>query len=368
MFEAVGNLEYRAPEFIIEGLIETETLGMVFGDPGCGKSFLAVDIALSVATGTPFHGRDVKQGPVFFIAGEGHNGLARRFAAWSQDRGVSLSGVPLFKSARAAQFLDEENAKSVSDAVAELAALHGDPALIIIDTLARNFGAGDENSTSDMNEFVAAVDELKARFPGCSVLIIHHTGHAEKQRARGAMALKGALDCEFRIEKDGHSVKLTNTKMKDAEPPEALYFEFQSVQLDGDASSAVLEGADQPARSMKLKPMEELARATYIEAAITSGKWDENGFAGLNLEDWRPVFYAKHTGDNTDTKRRAFTRAREGLVKIGLLEVDNDIYRSNDEALLLAIIMKRDSGTDPDIGETCPDAEADDGGTDRTNA
>ncbi|WP_439560713.1 AAA family ATPase [Roseinatronobacter sp.] len=50
--------------------------------PSSGKSFLAVGIALSVATGTPFHGRDTKQGAVFFIAGEGRNGLARRFAAW----------------------------------------------------------------------------------------------------------------------------------------------------------------------------------------------------------------------------------------------------------------------------------------------
>jgi RecA-family ATPase len=105
-FVPVADLKYRAPEYIIMELFEADTLGLIFGDPGCGKSFLAVDIALSVATGTPFHGRDTKQGSVFFIAGEGHNGLARRFAAWSQARGVSLAGVPLFKSERAAQFLD----------------------------------------------------------------------------------------------------------------------------------------------------------------------------------------------------------------------------------------------------------------------
>jgi hypothetical protein len=131
-----------------------------------------------------------------------------------------LAGIPLFKSERAAQFLDPVSVKAVSDAVASLAIQHGAPSLIIIDTLARNFGAGDENNTKDMSEFVVAVDDLKARFPSAAVLIIHHSGHAEKQRARGAMALKGALDTEYRVEKDGPAVRLINTKMKDAEPPE----------------------------------------------------------------------------------------------------------------------------------------------------
>ena len=227
-FIPAGQLEYQPPEFLIDGLIETDTLGLMFGDPGCGKSFLAVDIGLSVATGTPFHGRDVKAGPVFMIAGEGHNGLARRFAAWSAAKGISLADAPLFKSNRAAQFLDAESAAVVAGAVEGLAGQHGRPALIIIDTLARNFGGGDENSTSDMGAFIAAVDDLKARFCGCAVLIVHHSGHADKTRARGAMALKGALDCEYRVEKTEASICLVNTKMKDAEPPRDLHFTLRS--------------------------------------------------------------------------------------------------------------------------------------------
>jgi hypothetical protein len=47
------HLKYRLPEYY-RRLFETETLGLIFGDPGCGKSFFAVDIALSVASGTSF--------------------------------------------------------------------------------------------------------------------------------------------------------------------------------------------------------------------------------------------------------------------------------------------------------------------------
>ena len=217
---------------------------MLFGEPGCGKSFLAVDIGLSVETGTPFHGREVKRGVVLFIAGEGHNGLARRFAAWSKANGVPQADALLFKSKSAAQFLDTESANAVADAVEELAQQHGAPALIIIDTLARNFGGGDENSTADMSAFVAAIDDLKARFPGCAVLIVHHSGHADRQRARGAMALKGALDCEYRVEKANGTVRLINTKMKDAEPPCVLAFKLSFVMIGDGSTSAVLEAVE----------------------------------------------------------------------------------------------------------------------------
>lgn len=367
-FVAVGDLEYRDPEYIVGDLIETETLALIFGDPGCGKSFLAVDLGLSVASGTPFHGRDVKQGAVFYLAGEGHNGLARRFAAWGKARGVPLSGVPLFKSERAAQFLDGASAKAVADAVAAMADTHGDPALIIVDTLARNFGAGDENNTKDMSEFIVAIDDLKARFPGCTVLIVHHSGHASKERARGAMALKGALDCEYRVEKEGRDMRLINTKMKDAEPPQDLFFTFRQIELGGTASSAVLEAGEAPERQHKLTPAQRLAVETYTTAAAQGGVWEDGAFRGLHVDEWRNDFYAKHTGDNTDAKRKAFQRVRGDLVEAGKMDVADDVYLIKDGAIQLSIMMQRDKRDMAGHSEKCPDAEAGQAGTSGTNA
>src|SRR5690625_1661515 len=73
-----ADLKARAPEWIIRGRVEANSLAMIFGDPACGKSFLAVDWACSVATGKDYHGHTVQQAPVIFIAGEGLNGIARR--------------------------------------------------------------------------------------------------------------------------------------------------------------------------------------------------------------------------------------------------------------------------------------------------
>lgn len=231
-FTRVGDLKYRKPAWVIDGLVETETLGLLFGEPGCGKSFLAVDMALCVATGTPFHERSVTQGAVFYIAGEGFNGLTRRFRAWAKHKNVDIDGAALFVSKRAAQFLDAASAAAVTKAVKTLANEHGIPAMIFIDTIARNFGAGDENSTSEMGKFIAAMDALKGEFPDCAVLLVHHTGHSEKQRARGSIALKGALDVEYRLDKSENTMTLSNTKMKDGEPPAAIAFNLKSIDLD----------------------------------------------------------------------------------------------------------------------------------------
>ena len=341
-FVAVGDLKYSPPEFLVDGLIETDTLGLIFGDPGCGKSFMAVDLALCVASGADFHGHPVKQGPVFYIAGEGHNGLVRRFHAWAVHRSLALAGVPMFKSERAAQFLDGASAQAVARSVADLADRHGPPALIVVDTLARNFGAGDENSTQEMGAFVAAMDDLRSNWPGSVILIVHHSGHAEKQRARGAMALKGALDFEYRLEKDGLALTLANTKMKDAEPPADLFFSLASVDLEGGARSAVLTAADAPERRAKMTPAQRLALSTYEAAAKVHGVWEGSAFRGVHLDHWRDAFYAKHTGDTTDAKKKAFQRVRSDLAEAGRIEATDDTYLIKDPALQLSIVMHRD--------------------------
>jgi len=358
-FVAVGDLQYRDPEFVIDGLMETDCLGLIFGDPGIGKTFVAVDMALSVASGTPYHGRPVRQGTVFYIAGEGHNGLARRFHAWSRHRGVPLASCRMFKSERAAQFLDAASAAAVAEAVEGLAAQFGAPALIVIDTLARNFGAGDENATKDMNEFIAAVDDLRARFPGSTILIVHHSGHADKQRARGAMSLKGALDFEFRVEAaEGVAMQLVNTKMKDASAPDSMAFNLETVHLGGKAESAVPVQTEAPERENRPSKAQLLALNTYVTAAVAGGVWKDGAFLGVDLEDWRAAFYAKHTGDTPEAKKKAFQRVRTDLQGAGRVTVENDLYFVRDHALQIAIMFERDKRDKAGHFEKCPGAEA----------
>lgn len=243
---AVHGLELRPTAWLVRNLLEADALALVFGDPGCGKSFLAIEVASCVAGGEPFHGLDVESGPVVYLAGEGQNNIAKRFHAWSIARQAEIP-AELYISQRPAALSDRANALAVREAVDRIASEHGAPALIVVDTLARNFGAADENSTQDMGALIQALDQLRNGY-GATVLLVHHTGHADKTRARGAMALKGALDAEYRMEKDEDGlIRLQATKMKDAPPPEPLAFRLSAVELpvENDAgeheTSAVLD-------------------------------------------------------------------------------------------------------------------------------
>ena len=165
--------------WLVKGFFEMDSLALMFGAPGCGKSFVATDLACCVATGQSWHGNEVKlPGSVFYIAGEGFNGLSRRFLAWQQTNGYNLRNIPLYVSKCSASLSDGLNARMVSESIEQQIINSGGiaPSMIIIDTLARNFGAGDENATKEMNIFVNNIDQyLRQKFQ-CCVLIVHHSG------------------------------------------------------------------------------------------------------------------------------------------------------------------------------------------------
>jgi len=333
-FIAIGDMPDSEPDFLVDGLIETDCLASVFGDPGHGKSFFAIDMALCVATGRDFHGMEVKQGSVFYIAGEGHNGLGRRTKAWARHHEVTLDGVPLFASTKAANFLDPAHADFVGTQIDGLALVHGAPSLIIVDTLARNFGDGDENNTSDMNKFVAAMDDLRARYPASTVLVVHHTGHGDKSRARGAMAFKGALDAEYQVAKADGVVTVTCKKMKEGEEPTPLAFRLEDIELGKDKKgkpfgSAVLVPCDAHVShgAGKLSSNKRLGLESFQMAARNSGTKQDGTFRGVHLDDWREAYYQKSSAEKPETKRRNFNRVRLELVDGNFLTVNNDLYQ-----------------------------------------
>lgn len=330
--DLIGDLDYHEPDFLVHGLIESECLGDLFGESGHGKSFIAMDLAASVATGTPFHGRATKKGPVIYLAGEGHNGLINRAKAWSRHRGVSLKGVPLALS-KGAPVSFFTGLGSALDVIEEFADRHGSPRLIVVDTVARHFTGGDENSNSDMSVFANTADMLKARY-GATVLLIHHSGHGDKDRGRGASALKGALDCEFKAEQSGDIIRLKATKMKDAPKPEPLTFRFEDVEIarsrrTGDPiTTPVLVEVKAAGRPSKpLTGQQKMGLESYRIAAEEAGLLDEYGrFAGLHRDAWRDQFYKTSTADSTDAKRKSFQRVRSALVQLGWLRVEDDTY------------------------------------------
>lgn len=208
------------------------------------------------------------------------------------------------------------------------------PVLFVVDTLARSFGGGDENSNSEMGKFISVIDQFNVKFD-CATLIVHHSGHGENQRARGASALQGALDSEFSCKKDRSTVVISCTKMKDTEEPKDLAMNLKSVELgvakDGrQISSAVLVRIDEV--QIRSKITHEIANKlkTFHEAVRVNGNITTLGDVilekSVSLQGWRKIFCKRSTADTQEAKRKAFERARKDLVEKGFLEVSDNIY------------------------------------------
>ncbi len=325
-------LEPRPPQWIVRNFIEKDVLGSFFGASESGKSFLAIDLSLCVASGAPFAGCSVVQeGLVCYIAGEGASGIKNRLAAWCKSRDIPRKGLPFVLSNQSADILDDASVRKIIDRAEAAAERHGvQPVLFVIDTLSRNFGAGDENSSQDMKVFIDGMDALRLHFPGSAVLCVHHSGHADRGRARGSTVFRAAMDSEYMIERDGQTVIVKHTKGKDAPRREDIFFEFEDVPLgeteDGEPfGSAVLRPTDEaPQKENSLPKQQQIALQAFREAVEDFGQVDRLGrFKGVQVSDWKDVFCDSREGAK-GTKVKAFDRASEALVERRYVKIEGD--------------------------------------------
>jgi len=242
------------PEWLIVGLVPADGLVVLYGEPAAGKSFLALDWGLSVATGLAWLGHEVMQGEVVYIYAEGARGLARRANAWLREHGVA--DAQLFRAVPVAVPIPDPRERS--EFVKAVRSVSRDAQLIIIDTLARNFGDGNESLAQDMNGFVNGCDHLRAEFPGATVLVVHHSGKDQKKGARGSLALQGATDAVFALTRAGDARRLMNEKQKDGEEAKPISLELAQVRLpDGNTSLVVRSAMDSQTGSGSAKPRKD---------------------------------------------------------------------------------------------------------------
>jgi putative DNA primase/helicase len=196
--DANDILSLPDPVWLIDDLLMENAFGMIYGMPGSFKTFFALDMALSLAHGMPFldHFPVNKEIVVAYITPEGTAGLKNRLRGWMEARGVDrLRNVKVNRNAFA--LTDPVEVEAV---VNQLAKTGVKPKILFIDTLARNFGGGDENSTKDMNNFVNNVLEL-AKGLDLGVVVVHHSGKDSTRGARGSIALTGAVDFSIELSK-----------------------------------------------------------------------------------------------------------------------------------------------------------------------
>jgi hypothetical protein len=164
---------------LVDGLLSTTAMTVLYGESGSGKTFVALDLACHVAAGLPWRGMDVEQGVVVYVAAEAPESVQRRVWAWKRHHGVEH--LPLVIVTSSVDLLNGD-AEAVLALIRELRERHGRIALVVIDTLARAM-TGNENAPEDMGRFVAACGRIREACEG-HTLIVHHCG---KDAARVAL-------------------------------------------------------------------------------------------------------------------------------------------------------------------------------------
>ena len=237
-------------DYFIKGVLDRVALGMSFGEPGSGKSFLLTDMALAIARGVPWNGHRVRQARVVYISLEGHTGINRRLAAYAEFHAVDLSAIPFAPLKTRLSLLDKKDVLALAQAVTGA----GGADLIVIDTLAQATPGGNENSSEDMGKALWSAQEL-GRTTGAMVLLVHHSGKDSTKGARGWSGAKGAVDVELEVLRDGDRRTVKLSKVKDGRDGHEIPFSLQTVQLgadqDGDEISSCVVSTTPGARPVR---------------------------------------------------------------------------------------------------------------------
>ena len=234
VFDAREAIDMEEPDYWIEDRIPKESMVMIFGPSGEFKSFIAMDMACSIAAGIDYHGNEVEKAPVLYITGEGQRSINHRKRAWELKHNVYASQMGVL--GQAIDMTDSAASVSLVLAIEQYEHKFGvKPSAIFVDTVNRSFGDGDENSSQDMTRFVKSCDQIKAA-TGVTIILIHHSGKDVSKGARGSSVLKAALDAEYSVarvgeDRRGRVVTLSCSKIKDGQEPPDLVFNMESVLI-----------------------------------------------------------------------------------------------------------------------------------------
>jgi hypothetical protein len=214
--EPLAAFMKRAPEaveWLIEPFIPKGGMALISGDPGAGKTWLALDAAISVASGRDWLGRyRTAQGPVILIDEETtHAGLSDRLNRLMLGNALDAATLPIYIALRQGLNLsDGEQARSLAAVIDRVR-----PALVIFDPFAEIHDAS-ENSADEVARVFRAIRE--AGRPHHPAFVVIHHNRKNDQTYRGSSHIEATLDARLSIEQvDDYTCKVRHTKARYSE-------------------------------------------------------------------------------------------------------------------------------------------------------
>jgi hypothetical protein len=240
--------------FLVDRLIVEEAIAALVGSYKLGKTWLAIDTAISVASGRPLFGElEVAQGPAMVVLEEsGERALHRRLGMLTRGRAIAAQELAdLHYAANRRVRLDDPAWQGRLLGAAERVR----PALIVLDPLVRLKGAADENSQAEMAPVLDFIRDLRDA-SGAAVLFTHHTGHADRGRMRGTADLEGYWESKLILSaEEGSPVATLAAEHREAESGGTL--EYRRV-------------GDDATDSMRLTVVTDDAEDSHLEELLSA--------------------------------------------------------------------------------------------------
>lgn len=342
-------------DWLVEEIIFDGDSCLIFGASGSGKSFLAVDMGLSIARGVPFLGKATRQGAVLYQAGEGGRGLVKRMRAYRQQNSVTGEVPFVLLPARVNLFSEDGDGEALLQEIMAWKAVYPDLAALFIDTLSCASPGANENSSEDMSRLLAFGDEVQKL--GVSLFWVHHK-NAAGDRERGHTSLRSNVDSAIEVnrdEEDNRSLKVV--KIKDGEDGEKIGFDLQSVTIGTyDSGKPMTSCVVVPAEvglAQTGKP-KQLAHGPHLFMCVLDDAIAQKGGIippnnqapanayGVQYEDFRSLYRAVRGMDLDDNAlRQAIKREGDGLLSRNLIgRYDRWLWITTDGGEYLARFRK----------------------------
>ncbi len=306
--------------WLIKRVIPQSSVGVMYGQSGSRKTFIAIDMCCSIASGTheeetQWNEQLVKGGNVIYIAAEGQNGIKKRVKAWEIANNKKVENLYIYE--KPILVSNKHEREDLIEAVKDIERKTGiNVVLIVFDTLARNF-VGNENSAEDMGEFIRAVDLIKFS-TSSTIMVIHHSGKDASKGYRGSSALRGASDFEFQVTHNTskNETYLKNTKQKEEAESPLFSFDFKPVEL------GIFCEEGEPITSLALTSPATLKESKgSTSSPMLKALTDE--FGGQTTRGkLREIFAPYRDGVKSNTTNQRFKRQLDDLFDAGLINIE----------------------------------------------
>jgi hypothetical protein len=309
--------------WLIKHVLPRHGLGVMYGAPGSGKSFLIFDMACAVSRGIEWNGKRSAKGRVLYVIAEGAPGFAQRIKAYRLKHAATTGLDYLFRDTP-----NLTDSTSVSNLIADIKA-KGPYDLIVMDTLAQVTPGANENSGEDMGRALAHCKKIAQAMNGI-VLLVHHSGKDASKGARGHTSLLAACDVEIEVARIDDKRTAEVTKMKDGLDGARFGFELEWVVLgqdeDGEDITSCTVAYNEAAAPRRRKPGKKPTGYDLV-ASILAEK------VGLAVGGTVPqvdlidacVAQIPHDPAKGDNRKRGVLRAMEQLQADGYLHIDEGV-------------------------------------------